>query len=328
MQSLRKITIILCITGSLLLLQSLNWLSPASANAMLSAESETTNLTESSSAALSLYGTFHAMGVNVNISIAEDPDRDAAANIEYRTGSNPYQPGFPLSRVSLTRFSGSLFWLSPGTSYDVRVTFSDPDGGSLNGKVLQASGCTRADLEIPIPNRTYFVSPSGSGSACTQNNPCSLTQGISQVQAGEQVTLLGGIYYAGEIQIPRSGNSGAPIVIRGMTGQTAVLDGSDPADFPWTLVKNGIYRTTVNTADAHLVTANGSRLFPYISYSDLSNHLWGIPGFFADNTTVYVRLAGNADPNSAEMVVSRYNHAFLVEQDYIYFLTTRQFDSS
>ena len=42
---------------------------------------------------------------------------------------------------------------------------------------------------------------------------------------------------------------------------------------------------------------------------------------------MYVRLAGDANPNTAEMVVSRYNHAFYVEQDFIYFskLTFRHY---
>ena len=41
---------------------------------------------------------------------------------------------------------------------------------------------------------------------------------------------------------------------------------------------------------------------------------------FANGVTLYVRLAGDTDPNSAAMVVSRYNYAFYVEQDFVYFL--------
>jgi len=35
--------------------------------------------------------------------------------------------GFSLTRTGPTTFIGSLFWLAPGGSYDVRVRFSDPD---------------------------------------------------------------------------------------------------------------------------------------------------------------------------------------------------------
>jgi hypothetical protein len=82
-------------------------------------------------ATLGLYGTFQSIGVIITLEPSDDPDSDAIANVEYRvSGSGPYQPGFPLSRVSSTRFVGSLFWLTPGTPYDVRVTFSDPEARS------------------------------------------------------------------------------------------------------------------------------------------------------------------------------------------------------
>jgi len=51
------------------------------------------------------------------------------------------------------------------------------------------------------------------------------------------------------------------------------------------------------------VTANGQRLLPYQSLSDLQNLIWGVPGFCASGTTVYVRLAGDADPSGGEVDV-------------------------
>src|SRR5512137_2399672 len=85
-------------------------------------------------AQMELYGTFHAMGVIVDLTAGEDPDQDAVAVLSYRiAGSGEYRQGLPLSRVAAGRFVGSLFCLSPGTSYDVRVSFSDPDGAPLNG---------------------------------------------------------------------------------------------------------------------------------------------------------------------------------------------------
>ena len=76
------------------------------------------------SASLELYATIHAMGITVTVASTDDPDLDATASVQYRTGANPYASGFPLTRVSSTRFVGSLFWLKPGTSYDVRVTLT------------------------------------------------------------------------------------------------------------------------------------------------------------------------------------------------------------
>jgi len=270
-------------------------------------------------ATLELYGTFHAMGVIVTLAAADDPDQDATASVEYRIGSEPYHAGFPLSRVSSTRFVGSLFWLEPGTAYDVRVTFSDPDG-VLNGVTVPGAGSTRTDIAVPASSHSYYVSPAGSGTECSLAAPCSLTEGLSQAQPGQEVVLRGGVYYRSET-LPRSGAAGAPIVIRGYPGETAVLDGADPATFTWTNQGGGVWRTTVNASDPHLVLSNGQRLYPYQSQTDLQNLRWGIPGFYANGTSLYVRLAGNANPNTTTMIVSRNESAFYVDgRSFIYFL--------
>jgi len=272
-------------------------------------------------ATLDLYGTFHAMGVIVTLGAADDPDGDATAQVVYRvSGSDAYLPGFPLSRITSTRFVGSLFWLTPGTAYDVRVTFDDPDGGLLDNTTVSATASTRAEIVIPAPNHTYYVGPSGSGTTCTSVAPCSLATGLNLAQAGDEVVLLDGVYAQGEIAVPRSGAAGAPIVIRGQPGGAAVLDGGYTGPFAWVAQGGGVYRTTVSAPDPHLVTANGQRLYPYQSLSDLQSLAWGIPGFYTSDTTLYVRLAGDANPGGVTMVVSRYNRAFVVERNYIYFL--------
>ncbi len=273
-------------------------------------------------ASLELYGTFQAMGLIVTVADTDDPDQDATATVEYRlSGSGPYRQGYPLSRIENTRFVGSLFWLKPGTSYDVRVTFSDPDGGPLNGTTVAGTVATRPEITIPAPSNSYYVSPSGSGLTCSQFSPCSLAGGLSQAQTGDEVVLRGGVYYQGKIDLLHSGTAGAPILIRSYPGETAVLDGGDPATFSWTAQGGGVYHTTVNAADTHLVMANGQRLFPYENLTNLQNlSRDNTPGFYTSGTTLYVHLAGDADPNSATMVVSRYNYAFTVEQNHIYFL--------
>jgi hypothetical protein len=270
---------------------------------------------------LQLYGTFHAMGVVVQLSCGDDPDGDATAQVTYRVAGQgePYRSGHPLSRVSSERFVGSLFWLEPSTSYDVRVTFSDADG-ALDGAVVQSTATTRGEITVPPPSESHYVSATGSGTDCTVASPCALVVGLGRAEAGDEVVLRGGVYHEGGLSLSRSGQDGRPIVIRAYDGETPILDGGDPATFTWTHQGGGVYRTTVNVADPHLVTADGERLYPYGSLSDLQGLTWGIAGFYAAGATVYVRLAGDADPNAAEMIVSRHNHAIQVEQDFIYFL--------
>ena len=279
-------------------------------------------------ASMELYGTFHSMGVIVSISASDDPDSDAAAALEYRkSGSGAsYTPGHPLSRVETTRFVGSLFLLDAGTSYDVRVTFTDPDG-LLHNTTVQSAASTRAEVTIPSANNTYYVSPTGGGSSFTLASPGALRDGIDLAQPGDEVVLLGGTYYQGEIDLPRSGTAGAPIVIRGRAGETAELDGADPGTFAWTDEGGYVYSTTLITAGPHLAAAGGKRLYPYQSLADLQTLTWGIPGFFTTGSTLYVRLAGNAHPVGSGVVFSRYNYAFLVERDHIVFkdLTFRHY---
>jgi parallel beta-helix repeat protein len=269
--------------------------------------------------AMELYGTIHAMGVIVSIDANDDPDQNAMAFVEYRTGSKPFRAGFPLSRVSNNRFVGSLFWLEPGTTYDVRVTFVDK-GGSLNCVALTGSAQTRPEVTVPEPIHSYYVSPNGSGSACSIDAPCSLMEGINRANPGDAVVLRGGVYYQGEIKLPRSGKAGAPIMLQGYPGETAILDGADPVPLTWISVGNGLYRAVLNIPDTNLVLANGQRLYHYSTLEDLQNLRWQLPGFYTENGTIYVRLANDVDPNKVVMIVGNRSYAFWVEQQYIYFL--------
>jgi len=270
-------------------------------------------------ATLELYGNYHSMGIVVKLDPGDDPDQDLLATVSYRRGSGPYTPGFPLTRTRDAQLVGSLFWLDPGTGYDVQVALADPDGGPLDGAIVSGSAFTRAEIVVPPAVRSLIVSPTGSGSACSVPSPCSLGEGIAQAVAGDEVMLRGGVYFEGEISLPRSGSAGAPILIRAYAGETPILDGSDPQSFAWVHQGGGVYITTVNVGDTHLVVADGDRLYPYQSLADLQNLIWGLPGFYGTGTSVYVRLAGDADPNTTEMHVSRYNHALSASShDFIY----------
>lgn len=272
-------------------------------------------------ASLELYGTFHAMGVIVTLDSGDDPDGDATAAVAYRVaGSGDYGAGFPLSRIEGTGFVGSLFWLDPDTVYDVRVTLGDP-GDDIDGTILNGQASTRAEPTIPAPTASHYVSPTGSGDTCSLGTPCSLTEGLSQAYAGDQVVLLGGTYYLDGYNMLRSGTAGAPIVVRGQTGEQAILDGSDPGSFTWSPYgSSGVYQTPIGYSP-HVVLADGERLFPYQNLGNLENlSRNGTPGFLVSGNTLYVHLAGDANPGSATMVISRYNNAFTVEQSHIAFL--------
>ena len=249
---------------------------------------------------LELYGTFNSMGVIVSLDASDDPDQDAISNLEYRlSGEAIYRQGFPLTRVADTRFVGSLFWLEPGSIYDVKVSFSDPDHDPIHGVVLSGSSATRTELAIPIASHTYYVNPNGSGTGCSLVSPCQLEEALNQAQPGEEVVLRSGTYYQGELSLPRSGALGAPIAIRSFEGAMAILDGADPAVFTWDSLGGGIYHTTTHEADSFLILADGERLLPYRSIAELQSLPWGIPGFYVDGVDRLKPAASHAILNGS-----------------------------
>ena len=206
-----------------------------------------------------------------------------------------WRAGFPLSRVNMQRFVGSLFSLQPGTTYEVRVWF-DAAIGPLAGRTVAASGATRAEPTIPEAADSLYVSPAGSGTVCSEQAPCSLRVAIDRARAGDQILLGGGVYYEGEMALARSGSATAPIVIRARTGAQAILDGADPAPFKWTAQGGGVYRTTLGAPDPRVVVAGGSRLFRYRSLDDLRALRAGVAGFFVSGGVLYSAAAGKRQP--------------------------------
>ena len=76
---------------------------------------------------LETYGTLQSGGVTATL--GGDANRNARATLEWRVqGAGSWRTGHPLVRVDAGHLVGSLFALSPGQAYEVRVTVSDPDG--------------------------------------------------------------------------------------------------------------------------------------------------------------------------------------------------------
>src|SRR5688572_26132345 len=79
----------------------------------------------SSLVSVEAYGNQNTAGVVAVVS--GDSNNNATVALEWGTGT-PSTAAHPLVRTDATRFVGSLFRLSAGTAYQVRVTLSDPDG--------------------------------------------------------------------------------------------------------------------------------------------------------------------------------------------------------
>jgi hypothetical protein len=262
------------------------------------------------------YGTFHAGGIVATI--AGDANGNASAGLEWRpAGAQSFSPGHPLSRVDATRFVGSLFWLTPGTSYDVRVTLTDPDG--VTGSPKTAVLATRADSLAEPSLRVLYVATNGDdGNAGTNPNaPLRTVQHAADLaQAGDLILIQPGIYRE-SVRVAEQGTANQPIVFRG-NGAGVILDGADgaiAAGVSWANQGAGRYTRTLGFSTSHVVTEAG-RLYQYANVSALVALAAGAPGgFYFDGTTLHLKFADGSSPAAHSMHVARFENGFLLDID-------------
>ncbi len=153
--------------------------------------------------------------ISIEWAISGDADNDSVVAVRYRPqGQAEWRAALPLRRVPAgsnegfswaNRHSGSLFDLTPATSYEIELSLSDPDGGAQQQVV---SATTRA---VPVP---------GSG-ALRPATPATLNSVLAAAQPGDIVELGAGSYPG--FSINRSGAVGLPLTVRGLPG--AVING-------------------------------------------------------------------------------------------------------
>lgn len=69
------------------------------------------------------------------------------------------------------------------------------------------------DAQLPTATKSYYASPQGTGTTCSEQSPCSLLSALDAVSGGEEVLLADGIYRVGEISLSNSADK--YVVIRG-----------------------------------------------------------------------------------------------------------------
>ena len=167
--------------------------------------------------------TPHTIGLSLPI-LAGDEDFDAGVRVAYRPIDSPtWKEALPLQRVrtdTLSRavptqfpigeqFAGSIFDLKPGSTYEVRLTVEDPDGGSTIRTIKVA---TRAEpREMPRSSRMVDV-----------NSDRSLAQALSHAMPGDVITLDKG-RYKGPFRLERSGSETDPIVVKGRNREETII---------------------------------------------------------------------------------------------------------
>ena len=171
--------------------------------------------------AVSLSSTFEAVSVRARFS--GDSNANATATIQFRkSGDTVWHDaytafidrrvtlgGTPNQLVNEARVS--IVGLTPNTSYDVLVTWSDPDGVSGSQPSVQTIS-------------TLTLSPPTGGSTITVSNDAQLSAALGGVAPGQTIHLTPGTY--SPFAISRSGTASAFIVIEGDAALTSIVSGT------------------------------------------------------------------------------------------------------
>ncbi len=177
--------------------------------------------------------------------IQGDDNQNAFIDLAYRKrGSSSWRKGARLVRVERGAhlmehgesdlrvpgdgwlFAGSVLLLEPGTTYELRLTLEDPDGGQT-ARTLLAS--TRHEPLASPTMRVRHVVPGSGGGAGTEHDPFRGLVAAQKAAAPGDLFLVGPGVYEGTWTINRSGTASQPIIWRGLGG-AAIIDAQGRGD--------------------------------------------------------------------------------------------------
>ncbi len=166
-------------------------------------------------AQLDLYPNLETVGV-----VVSGADLPKTAQLMYRqTGDPNWHAGHPLMRIEDGRLVGSLFGLSPSTTYEIRVS---------DGTTESSGAATTQPNELPFtPSAVLHVddsaSPGGDGSVTAPYQ--TIQEGVNHAVPGTQVLVADGLYHEA-VSFPASGTAGNWVQVKA-EGSGAILDGSE-----------------------------------------------------------------------------------------------------
>ena len=206
------------------------------------------------------------------------------AELSYRkTGESLWHSGHPLMRIDDGRLAGSLFGLSPATSYEVKVL---ADSAEITGSIS-----TQPDQLSFTPSVILHVNddalPGGDGSAAAPFK--TIQEAVNHAGPGTQVLVADGTYREA-VTFPGSGTAGNWIQVKA-EGNAAVLDSADRLSGNiWTLTSTSkVWYTKINGPVAYLARS-GNRFYQYDDLNGLmqaKGHA-GVPineGWFYESST-------------------------------------------
>ena len=171
--------------------------------------------------ALRSYSTIHSIGIEWDLQ--GDANHNAICKVQYRPkGAGEWREALPLFRVDYAwfygdekakepknMFAGSIMFLQPATTYEIKLDLADVDGVNA---VKELSVATRPIPQIPTGGRTYHVVPGDGGGAGTPGDPFKGTAAAEAVAGPGDVLLLHAGEY-GEVQLNKGGAAGGKYIV-------------------------------------------------------------------------------------------------------------------
>jgi hypothetical protein len=236
--------------------------------------------------AIRAYSTISSIGIEWDI--VGDADHDATAAVEYRlAGTAAWRPALPLVRVDYNgsnRLAGSVLFLNPNASYEVKLTLDDPDGGSA---VQTVAVTTRPIPAMATLGRTFHVVPgSGGGNGSAVNPFKGIPAAEAVAQPGDTFLVHAGSY-GGRITFSRPGNSSAYVVWQAAGDGEAMFAGIDvSASYVWLeglTLRDQPYALMSKNAPTGVVI---SRCFFFNNHYSIYLQRGGSNWYIADNTII------------------------------------------
>ena len=268
----------------------------------------------SSFSQLNLYPNIETAGV-----VVSGVDLPKTAQLQYRqSGESNWRVGHALMRIDDGRLIGSLFGLSPSTSYEVKV---------LDGAIeILGTFITQPDEFQFTPSSVLHVDdsaqPGGDGSLLAPF--MTIQEAVNHASAGTQVLVANGIYHEA-VTFPASGTAGNWIQVKA-EGSGAILDGSkSPSSDVWKPYESRahIWFTKIDRGIKYL-GRDQQRFYQYDTLNGLiegsgHNKVSMKEGWYYDpvNARLYIRI--QQDPIDYSWQIPEYNGAFNVDgRDWIW----------
>jgi hypothetical protein len=254
---------------------------------------------------LRLYPNIETMGVTL-----KGVNLPRTAELMYRqSGETNWRKGQPLVRIPDGRLVGSLFGLSPATSYEIKV---------LNGATeVSGSSATQWDELQFTPSVILHVNDdAASGGDGSENAPFkTIQEAVNHASPGTQVLVADGIYHEA-VTFPASGTENNWMQVKA-EGKGAILDGSETRSGKiWKAYSSQkrVWFTKISASIAYLAR-DQKRFYKYDSLSGLLQSRGHgkvniNEGWYLEPSTLRLYIRSLDDPSTHNWQLPQLNHAF------------------